>query len=100
MTVLEELGADAHVFFLVDAAPAGDAQATGSQAELLAERGHALHGTGRAAHDAPASASTFALAVDPARFHFFDPETGRSLLGTPAEAAAAGASRSTGAADA
>jgi hypothetical protein len=25
------------------------------------------------------------LAVDPARFHFFDPVSGRSLVGTPAE---------------
>ena len=53
VTVLEELGADAHVFFLVDAAPAGDAKATGADGRAARRRGHALHGAGRPAHDGP-----------------------------------------------
>ncbi len=84
VTVLEELGADAHIFFLVDAAPAGDAKATGGQAEPLAGEGTLF--TARVEPSTTTRVGDHVrLAVDPARFHFFDPETGRSLLGTPAE---------------
>jgi multiple sugar transport system ATP-binding protein len=84
VTVLEELGADAHVFFHVDAKAMGDVKAA-DDATLIAEAGTLFTArvdprtTARVGDDVR-------LAVDPARFHFFDPETGRSLL-APAGAA-------------
>ncbi len=84
VTVLEELGSDAHVFFPVDAAPAGDVRAVGGQAEPLAGEGTLF--TARVEPDTSIRVGDrVRLAVDPARFHFFDPETGRSLVGEPAE---------------
>ena len=84
VTVLEELGADAHVFFLVDAAPAGDAKASAGQAEPLAGDGTLF--TARVEPETTARVGDrMRLSVDPARFHFFDPETGRSLVGAAAE---------------
>jgi multiple sugar transport system ATP-binding protein len=79
VTVLEELGADTHVFFLVDAAPASEAKAA---AEPLAGDGTLF--TARVEPDTTARVGArVRLAVDPARFHFFDPESGRSLVGAP-----------------
>jgi multiple sugar transport system ATP-binding protein len=84
VTVLEELGADAHVFFPVDAAPARDAKEAVGEAEPLAGEGTLF--TARVEPETSARVgSRLRLAVDPARFHFFDPETGRSLLGARAE---------------
>jgi multiple sugar transport system ATP-binding protein len=78
VVVLEELGADAHVFFRIDAtrvsAGVGDEEAA---ADLAA--GPLLN----ARVDPRTAARVGAmlrLAVDPARFHFFDPEAGASLL--------------------
>src|SRR5689334_3074866 len=84
VSVLEELGSDAHVFFPVDAAAAGDARAAAGQAEPLAGEGTLF--TARVEPDTSARVGDrLRLAVDPARFHFFDPETGRSLVAAPAE---------------
>jgi multiple sugar transport system ATP-binding protein len=78
--VLEELGSDAHVFFHVDAPP--------MTAEILeaAEDEDVLLPADRALFTARVDARTRArvggaleLAVDPARFHFFDPATGDRL---------------------
>ncbi|MFL5933058.1 MAG: ABC transporter ATP-binding protein [Gaiellaceae bacterium] len=81
VTVLEELGADAHVFFLVDAPPAGDVRAA-TGPELLTG-----HGTLFTARVGPRTTARVGdqvrLAVDPARFHFFDPDSGRSLVAAP-----------------
>ncbi|MGZ4411707.1 MAG: ABC transporter ATP-binding protein [Gaiellaceae bacterium] len=79
--VLEELGSDAHVFFHVDAKriSAESLEAAAEDATLLAEEGSLF--TARV--DPRTSARVGArleLAVDPGRFHFFDPESGRSLL--------------------
>jgi len=79
VAVLEELGSDAHVFFEVDAAPiTAEVLESGTDGGLLA--------TGRALFTARVDAGTSArvggaleLAVDPARFHFFDPESGLRL---------------------
>ena len=80
VTVVEELGADAHVFFPVDAAPARDAKASAGQAEPLAGEGTLF--TARVEPETTIRVGDrLRLAVEPARFHFFDPETGRSLLG-------------------
>jgi multiple sugar transport system ATP-binding protein len=80
VTVLEELGSDAHVFFRVDAAPASEGAAKQTDdAALVAEEGALL--TARV--DPRTSArvgDALTLAVDPLRLHFFDPSTGASLL--------------------
>jgi multiple sugar transport system ATP-binding protein len=71
--VLEELGSDAHVFFHVDASPVS--------AEL-AEAIPDVRALFTARVDAQSRAmvgATLELAVDPRRFHFFDPETGARL---------------------
>ncbi|HEX5449111.1 MAG TPA: sn-glycerol-3-phosphate ABC transporter ATP-binding protein UgpC [Gaiellaceae bacterium] len=73
--VVEELGSDAHVFFHVDAPP--------MTAEILEAAGDDLLPADRALFTARVDARTAArvggeleLAVDPARFHFFDAATG------------------------
>jgi multiple sugar transport system ATP-binding protein len=82
VVVVEELGSDAHVFFPVDAPRiATEAiEAEGEdEAQLVAGEGALLN-----ARVDPRTAAgvggRLGLAVDPARFHFFDPETGASLL--------------------
>ena len=82
VAVLEELGSDAHVFFPV-AAPLITPDALEDEGEdgapLVASEAALLNArvdprtTARVGH-------TLRLVVDPARFHFFDPETGLSLL--------------------
>jgi len=79
VTVLEELGSDAHVFFTVDAAPM-----TAEVLESASDQG-LLPGAGAlftARVDARTSArmgGPLELAVDPARFHYYDPVTGDRL---------------------
>jgi multiple sugar transport system ATP-binding protein len=79
--VLEELGSDSHVFFHV-AAPRVTIEtrdATNDDATILAE-----HDALFTARVDPATngrvGEPLELTVDPAKFHFFDVETGRSLL--------------------
>ena len=79
VTVLEELGADAHVFFQVDAAPAGGAETDPEEAELLTGEG-ALFTARIDPRTTVRVGDRLCLAVDPARFHFFDPESGETLL--------------------
>jgi multiple sugar transport system ATP-binding protein len=80
--VLEELGADAFVFFGVDAprisVEAVEA-ATEEDASLLAEE-RALFSARVDPRTAARVGARLRLAVDPARFHFFDPATGASLV--------------------
>jgi multiple sugar transport system ATP-binding protein len=88
--VVEELGSDTHLFFRVDAPP--------MTAEILESAADdSLLASGRALFTARVDARTHAvvgaaveLAVDPARFHFFDPDTG-ARLEAAAEPALAGA---------
>jgi multiple sugar transport system ATP-binding protein len=83
VVVLEELGADAHVFFRVDAnriATGATEEGEDEGAELVGhDRGSLLN-----ARVDPRTAArvgdSLRLAVDPARFHFFDPDSGLSLL--------------------
>ena len=90
--VLEELGSDAHVFFRVDA-PRITSEVLEAEGEpdegLVAEPATLLN----ARVDPRTAASVggaLRLAVDPARFHFFDPDTGASLVDTrPSEVDAA-----------
>jgi multiple sugar transport system ATP-binding protein len=80
--VVEELGADTHVLFSV-AAPrveVGDVRAAvGEEAEALT----AVEGSLFTARVDPATSANpgalLRLAVDPSRFHYFDPETGLRL---------------------
>ena len=81
VVVLEELGSDAHVFFRVDATRVA-VELEGEPddgADLVVERGSLLN----ARLDPRTTArvgSSARLAVDPGRFHFFDPVSGSSLL--------------------
>ena len=80
VAVLEELGADSHVLFRVDA-PKITAEILEAQDEatLLAEP-TALFSARTDPQTQARVGETLELAVDPSRFHFFDPESGRSLL--------------------
>jgi multiple sugar transport system ATP-binding protein len=80
--VVEELGSDAHVFFTVDAPPV-----TAELLEAAEEDQAGLLRTELALFTARVDARTSArpgaglrLAIDPARFHFFDPQSGASLI--------------------
>jgi multiple sugar transport system ATP-binding protein len=79
VTVLEELGGDAQVFFLVDAPPSGVGRAGSGEGELLADGGTLF--TARIDPRTQTGVGhRLCLAVDPAGFHFFDPESGKTLL--------------------
>ena len=88
VVVLEELGSDAHVFFRVDATrvAVGLEGEPDDGADLVVERGSLLN----ARLDPRTTArvgSPVRLAVDPGRFHFFDPVTGASLLAAASDLA-------------
>jgi multiple sugar transport system ATP-binding protein len=91
VAVVEELGAEAHVIFPVDAAPveAEDLRAVHddgeSDARLLADDERALFTARVDARTAARAGGKLRLAVNPSRFHFFDPETGASLAAEAAE---------------
>ncbi len=87
--VLEELGSDAHVFFHVDAPPmTAEVLETASEEGLLpADR--ALFTARVDARTAARVGAELELAVDPASFHFFDPESGARLEAATAPALAA-----------
>jgi multiple sugar transport system ATP-binding protein len=79
--VVEELGSDAHVFFHVDA-PSVTAElleaAEEDQVGLLAGE-QALFTARVDARTSARPGADLRLAIDPTRFHFFDPQTGASL---------------------
>jgi multiple sugar transport system ATP-binding protein len=87
VVVLEELGSDAHVFFRVDATRIA-AETLGededSTTDLVTDRGSLLNARVDARTTARVGDSV-RLAVDPSRFHFFDAETGASLLSASAD---------------
>jgi len=76
--VLEELGSDAHVFFHV-AAPPVTAEVLEAGDELLLA-GQSLFTARVDARTRACVGGTLELAVDPARFHFFDPATGDRIV--------------------
>jgi multiple sugar transport system ATP-binding protein len=86
--VVEDLGSDVLVLFPVDAAPiTAESLEAPVEATLLLAKEQSLF-TGRV--DPRSSArpgEALRLAVDPERFHFFDPETGASLLESAAREA-------------
>jgi multiple sugar transport system ATP-binding protein len=90
VTVLEELGADAHVFFRVDAPPITAELLEAREEATLLAKPTALFSARVDPRTRAEVGQTLELAVDPSRFHFFDPVSGASLLrGTPAAAAVA-----------
>jgi multiple sugar transport system ATP-binding protein len=86
--VVEELGADAHVFFSVAAAPVVVEARAAAETDTLLAAGETLF----TARIDPAAVvrvgQPVTLAVDPARFHFFDPDGGASLVAGAATDAA------------
>jgi multiple sugar transport system ATP-binding protein len=90
--VVEELGSATHVLFTVEAPPVDmdsvrAATDEGERATLIATDRRALF-TAEVAEEAHARpGDRLGLAVDPARLHFFDSETGASLRSAVASAA-------------
>jgi multiple sugar transport system ATP-binding protein len=81
--VLEELGSDAHVFFHVDAPPmTAEVLETASEEGLL-RADQALFTARVDARTAARVGQALELAVDPASFHFFDPDTGARIDSAP-----------------
>jgi multiple sugar transport system ATP-binding protein len=85
--VVEDLGADAHVIFEIDAPPVDV-----SEVREAAGEEEALIASNRASFTARVDPQTAArpgrplrLAVDPAKFHFFDPQSGLRLEAEPLE---------------
>jgi multiple sugar transport system ATP-binding protein len=82
--VLEELGADAHVFFEVDAETIVVEDAVqdddGEDGQLLAERSTPLFTARVDPRTTARVGGTARLAVDPSRLYFFSPSTGETLL--------------------
>jgi multiple sugar transport system ATP-binding protein len=77
--VVEELGSDAHVFFHVDAPPV-TAEVLEARDESILPGNHALFTARVDARTRAQVGGSLNLAVDPARFHFFDPATGDRLV--------------------
>jgi len=89
--VVEDLGPDTHVIFPIDAPPVdvGDVRAAAGDEDALLPADRALF-TARVDPQTSARAGRpLRLAVDPARFHFFDPESGLRLQPATAQHAAA-----------
>jgi multiple sugar transport system ATP-binding protein len=83
VSVLEELGADAHVIFPIDAPPVAAEELEAASDEpiegLIADDPHSLFNARVDPRTAAVTGQRLRLAVDPWQFHFFDPETGTTL---------------------
>ncbi len=83
VSVLEELGADAHVIFPIDAPPvaAEDLEAASDEPleGLIADDQRALFNARVDPRTDAVTGHRLRLAVDAWQFHFFDPETGMTL---------------------
>ena len=94
VSVVEELGSDAHVIFPIDAprVSAEDLEATVDDPleGLIADDVRSLFNARVHPKTVAATGRAITLAVDPAQFHFFDPETGATLRREPALLAAGG----------
>jgi multiple sugar transport system ATP-binding protein len=83
VVVLEELGSDAHVFFRVDAtriAAGATDEGEDEGAELVGDDRGSLLNARVDPRTAARVGDSVRLAVDPTRFHFFDRDSGASLL--------------------
>jgi multiple sugar transport system ATP-binding protein len=77
--VVEELGSDAHIFFHVDAAPVAT-DVTGREEAALLPESKALLSARIDPRSGARVGEQLELALDPSRLHFFDPESGLTLL--------------------
>jgi multiple sugar transport system ATP-binding protein len=93
ISVLEELGSDAHVIFPIDAPRVSaedlDAAADEPIEGLMADDLRSLFNARVDTRTSAATGQPLTLAVDPAQFHFFDPETGATLRSDAAVGATA-----------
>jgi multiple sugar transport system ATP-binding protein len=91
VAVLEELGSENHVIFAVDAQRVEAEELREAQddedAQLIADSG-ALFTARVDPRTTPRVGTPVALAVNPAGFHFFDPDTGQTLRAREGEFAA------------
>ena len=82
VVVLEELGADTHVIFAIDA-PRVEAEelraAADNEEEALIVGDRAVWNARVSTRTEARAGSRLRLAIDPERFYFFDPDTGASL---------------------
>jgi multiple sugar transport system ATP-binding protein len=82
VAVIEELGSDTHVIFPVDAPPIDSEDLLVREQleeELTLGGDRAVFNARVDSRTAAAPGEPVRLALDPARFHFFDPETGENL---------------------
>jgi multiple sugar transport system ATP-binding protein len=88
VSVLEELGSDAHVIFPIDAPRVAgeDLKAIGSEAgeALMADDARSMFNARVDPRTKAATGSRLSLVVDSGHFHFFDPATGATLRAEPA----------------
>jgi hypothetical protein len=81
--LIEVLGSEEHVYFSIDATPAGQAAAgaaAGESAEAVILAASAPNGVARLDAGAGVRAGDrVTFAVDPARLYFFDPDTGQAM---------------------
>jgi multiple sugar transport system ATP-binding protein len=90
VAVIEELGSDTHAIFAVDAPPvdSDELRAREQEEDELSLGGdRAVFNARVDARSSAAPGAQLRLAVDPARFHFFDGATGANLLREVPEAA-------------
>ena len=83
--VVEELGSDTHLFFFVDAPPMTAEVLESASEEGLLATDRALFTARVDARSGAAVGRTIELAVDPARFQYFDPASGARLVGAREE---------------
>jgi len=87
-TVVEDLGSEAHVLFTVEAPPVQvegvdqDPEA-GAPIPLVSAEGTSVFTAAVDARTAAEAGSTVRLSVNPARFHFFECDTGRAIRPRP-----------------
>jgi multiple sugar transport system ATP-binding protein len=84
LRVVEELGSDAHALFAVEA-PSITAESLEASAEatFLLPEAQSLFTARLDPRTTGKPGAPLQLAVDPERFHFFDPVTGESLIEAP-----------------
>ena len=89
--VVEELGADTNVIFGVDAPPVevGEIREAAGDDETIATVAGSLFTARVDPSTAARPGAPLRLAVDPSRFHYFDPVTGLRLVAAPEPAAVA-----------
>jgi multiple sugar transport system ATP-binding protein len=80
--LIEVLGSEEHVYFSVDATPAGAGTAVDESAEAVILAASAPNGVARLdAGTGVRAGDRVTFAVDPARLYFFDPDTGQAITG-------------------